>query len=102
MAVRCEDEAGPFQAVPHPGTSWRPERCPARQPHEYVRNGTAKVLTLFRPADGRVRIAGATSVTNAVLRPWAKREWGTILAELPTPPRRPMRHGPRGTGGRSD
>ena len=25
------------------------------QPHEYIRNGTAKVLTLFHPADGRVR-----------------------------------------------
>jgi hypothetical protein len=85
LAVWCEDEAGPFQAVPHPGPSWQPEGRPARQPHEYVRNGTAKVLTLFRPADGRVRIAGATSVTNAVLHPWAKRELDAILAELPAP-----------------
>jgi DDE superfamily endonuclease len=86
LAVWCEDEAGPFQAVPHPGTSWQPEGQPSRQPHEYIRNGTAKVLTLFRPADGHVRVEGATSVTNAVLHPWAKRELGAILAALPAPP----------------
>jgi hypothetical protein len=83
LEVWCEDEAGPFQAVPHPGPSWQPEGRPARQPHEYVRNGTAKVLTLFRPADGRVRVEGVTSCTNAVLHPWAKRELAAIVAELP-------------------
>jgi hypothetical protein len=86
LAVWCEDEAGPFQAVPHPGPSWQPEGHPARQPHEYVREGTAKVLTLFRPADGRVRMQGATSVTNAILHPWAQRELTAILAELPAAP----------------
>ena len=30
LEVWCEDEAGPFQAVPHPGASWRPEGRPAR------------------------------------------------------------------------
>ena len=84
LEVWCEDEAGPFQTVPHPGASWQPEGHPARQPHEYVRNGTAKVMTLFRPADGRVRMAGTISVTNAMLHPWAKRELTAILAELPT------------------
>lgn len=72
--------------MPHPGTSWQPEGHPARQPHEYVRSGAAKVLTLFRPADGRVRVGGATSVTSAVLHPWMKRELAAVLAELPTPP----------------
>jgi hypothetical protein len=86
LAVWREDEAGPFQTVPHDGPSWQPEGRPARQPHEYVRDGTAEVLTLFRPADGRVRVGGATSVTNAVLHPWAKRELTAILAELPAPP----------------
>jgi hypothetical protein len=86
LAVWCEDEAGPFQAIPHPGASWRPEAHPARQPHEYVRGGTAKVLTLFRPADGRVRIEGTRTCPNAVLHPWLKQELGEILAELPTPP----------------
>jgi hypothetical protein len=85
-AVWCEDEAGPFQAVPHPGSSWRPEGRPARRPHEYVRGGTAKVLTLFRPADGRVRVEGATTCPNAVLHPWLKRELSATLAELPAPP----------------
>ena len=86
LEVWCEDEAGPFQAVPHPGPSWQPEGHPVRQSHEYVRGGTAKVLTLFRPADGRVVVEGATAVTNAVLHPWAMRELAAILAELPDPP----------------
>ncbi len=85
LAVWCEDEAGPFQAVPRPGASWQPAGRPARQPHEYVRGGTAKVLTLFRPADGRVRIEGATACPNAVLHPWLKREVSAIVAELAAP-----------------
>ena len=88
LDVWCEDEAGPFQTVPYPGASWQPEDHPARQPHEYIRSGTAEVMTLFHPADGRVRIGGTISMTNAVLHPWAKRELTAILAELPTlPPR---------------
>jgi hypothetical protein len=86
LEVWCEDEAGPFQAVPHPGESWRPQGDPARQPHEYIRGGTAKVLTLFRPADGHVRVEGATTCPNAVLHPWLKRELAAIVAALPTPP----------------
>jgi hypothetical protein len=86
LAVWCEDEAGPFQAIPHPGSSWQPEGHPARQPHEYVRGGTAKVLTLFRPSDGRVRVEGTTTCPNAVLHPWLKRELSAILAELPALP----------------
>ena len=42
LAVWCQDEAGPFQAVPHPGGSWRPQGQPATRPHEYVRGGTLK------------------------------------------------------------
>ena len=34
------------QAIPQPGASWQPEGAPARQPHEYLREGTAKLLTL--------------------------------------------------------
>src|SRR5438552_196283 len=85
-AVWCCDQAGPFQTVPQPGQSWQPEGEPARQPHEYVRNGTAKVLTLFHPASGRVRVEGATSCPNTVLHPWLKRELTAVLAELPAPP----------------
>src|SRR5437763_1378643 len=85
LPVWCADQAGPFQAIPHPGQSWRPEGDPARLPHEYVRGGTAKVLTLFHPADGRVRVEGARSCTNAVLHGWLKRELADILAGLPAP-----------------
>jgi transposase len=85
LSVWCCDEAGPFQAVPHPGQSWQPQGEPARQPHEYIRNGTAKVLTLFHPASGRVRIRGVTNCPNEVLHPWLKRELSEILAGLPEP-----------------
>jgi hypothetical protein len=87
LSVWCCDQAGPFQTVPQPGQSWQPEGEPARQPHEYVRNGTAKVLTLFHPASGRVRVEGATSCPNSVLHPWLKRELSEILAGLPELPR---------------
>jgi hypothetical protein len=64
-----QDEAGPYRTMPYPGESWEPEGDPARQPHEYVRNGTAKLLTLFRPATGAVRAKGVTSAPNTVLHP---------------------------------
>ena len=85
LAVWCEDEAGPYQAIPHPGAGWRPVGEPARQPHEYVRGGTAKLLTLFRPATGEVRATGVTSTLNSVLHPWLQAELTAILATLPVP-----------------
>ncbi len=85
MPVWCQDEAGPYQTVPHPGAGWSPVGEPARQPHEYVRNGTAKLLTLFRPATGEVRARGVTSAPNAVLHPWLKRELAAILAGMSEP-----------------
>jgi DDE superfamily endonuclease len=83
VAVWGEDEAGPFQTLPYPGATWRPEGCPSRQPHEYVRRGTAKLLTLFHPATGEVRAKGVTSCTNAVLHPWLKAELEAVVAQLP-------------------
>ncbi|CAA9578683.1 MAG: hypothetical protein AVDCRST_MAG88-3077, partial [uncultured Thermomicrobiales bacterium] len=44
VQVWCQDEAGPYQAIPQPGAGWRPVGCPARRPHEYLRGGTAKLL----------------------------------------------------------
>lgn len=85
LAVWTQDEAGPFQTVPYPGGSWQPAGFPAHQPHEYVRDGTAKLLTLFPPASGRVRVTGVTSCTNAVLHPWLQAELAAILAALPAP-----------------
>ena len=78
----CEDEAGPYQAIPQPGASWQPEGHPALQPHEYERGGTAKLLTLFRPTTGQIWAKGVTSATNEVLHPWLKGELSTILAGI--------------------
>ena len=83
LSVWCEDEAGPFQAVPHPGGSWQPREHPATQPHEYIRGGTTKILTLFHPATGQVRLQPAPRCTNAVLHPWLRERLRAILAELP-------------------
>jgi transposase len=81
--VWCADEAGPFQAVPHPGSSWRPQGHPATQPHEYVRGGTCKILTLFHPATGRVHLRPVVSCTNPVLHGWLKETLTAIVAALP-------------------
>ena len=86
MAVWGEDEAGPFQTIPYPGQQWCPAGRPARYPHEHMRNGTAKLLTLFHPASGAVRVKGVTSCNNAVLHGWLRTELTTILETLPTPP----------------
>lgn len=83
LAVWDQDEAGPYQTLPYPGAGWRPGGHPARRPHEYVRDGTAKLLTLFHPATGQVRVKGVTSTTNAVLHGWLKDELTAILATLP-------------------
>jgi transposase len=79
----CQDEAGPYQAIPQPGQSWQPVSKPRRQPHEYLRGGTAKLLTLFRPATGEVRAKGVPRAPNAVLHPWLKQELLQVLEELP-------------------
>jgi hypothetical protein len=86
LSVWCCDQAGPFQTVPQPGQSWQPEGDPARQPHEYIRNGTAKVLTLFHPRSGQVDVEGVTSCPNEVLHGWLKQELSVVLGRLPEPP----------------
>lgn len=80
-----QDEAGPYQTKPQPGASWAPEGEPQRQPHEYLRAGTAKLLALFRPATGDLRARAVTSAPNAVLHPWLKGELEQVLATLPAP-----------------
>jgi hypothetical protein len=85
VPVWCQDEAGPYQAIPQPGSSWQPVGQPHRQPHEYIRGGTAKLLTLFRPATGEVRAKGVTHAPNAVLHPWLQGALLPVLAALPTP-----------------
>jgi hypothetical protein len=86
LTVWAEDEAGPYQTVPYPGESWQPESHPIHQPHEYIRNGTAKMLTLFHPATGKVRVKGVTQSTNTILHPWLKEQVAEILKTLPEKP----------------
>jgi hypothetical protein len=69
--------------VPYPGASWQPQGDPARQAHEYIRAGTAKLLTLFRPATGEVRAQGVRNAPNTVLHPWLQDHLTQILATLP-------------------
>jgi len=70
LAVWNQDEAGPYQAIPQAGASWQPLGQAARQPHEYERAGTAKLLTLLHPATGQVRVQGVISSANVVLHLW--------------------------------
>ena len=88
LAVWTEDEAGPFQTIPVPGQQWRPAEQPARYPHEHIRDGTAKLLTLFHPRTGEVRVHGVPSCTNVVLHGWLECELEAVLATLPAPPAR--------------
>jgi len=85
LAVWTTDQAGPFQTRPYLGVSWAPEAHPDLLPHEFVRNGTAKLLTLFHPSDGQVRVKGVQHCTNSVLHPWLKQELTEILNALPAP-----------------
>jgi len=83
LAVWNQDEAGPYQAVPQAGASWQLVSHPVHQPHEYVRGGTAKLLTLLHPATGQVRVKGVSSSANAVLHPWLREQLSAIIDELP-------------------
>jgi len=80
MEATSGQEAGPVSRV-----NWvliPAKSTPARQPHEERRGGTAKLLTLFRPATGEVRAQGVTSAANAVLHPWLQQEVTHVLAGL--------------------
>lgn len=84
LLLWCQDEAGPFTTEPYDGASWEREGHPAHQPHEYLPDGTAKLLTLLHPTSGQVRVKGVRSTTNAVLHAWLKAELTTILAAEPS------------------
>jgi DDE superfamily endonuclease len=92
VPVYCQDEAGPYQAIPQPGESWQPLEQPALLPHEYIRGGTAKLLTLLRPATGEVWAKGVTNAPNAVLHPWLQTTLAQVLAAQPAPPPLPVDH----------
>ena len=54
-------------------------------PHEYVRGGTCKILTLFHPTRGQVHLQPASSRANPVLHGWLKDRLEVILATMPAP-----------------
>lgn len=85
IAVWCEDEAGPYGTIPYPGASWQPESTPACYSHEYAREGTAKLITLFHPKTGEVRVKGVTNTRNTTLHEWLQTELTAILTTLPEP-----------------
>lgn len=85
LAVWTEDEAGPYGTHPYKTATWQPQGEPLEQPHEYLPNGTAKILTLFHPADGQVRVKGVESTPNKVLQSWLKENLTEILVDLPPP-----------------
>jgi len=89
LAVWCHDEAGPYQAIPQPGRGGATLLQPPRLPHEYIRGGTAKLLTLCHPATGAVRAQGVTNAPNTVLHPWLQEELVAILDALPPLPATP-------------
>jgi len=86
LPVWTQDEAGPYPTIPYPGQHWQPEGAPGKHPHEYAKNGTAKMLTLFHPATGKVRVKGVTTCPNANLHEWLHQELTQILASVPAPP----------------
>jgi hypothetical protein len=90
LPVFCQDEAGPYQAIPQPGPSWQPIGEPATQPHEWVRGGTVKLLTLFRPALGKLWGEPVEHTPNEVLHPWLRKELTAILDALPAPTTPPL------------
>jgi hypothetical protein len=71
--------------MPYPGHSWQAHGSAQRQAHEYQRNGTAKLLTLFHPASGQLRAHGVRQCPNAVLHAWLKQEMTVVLSTLPAP-----------------
>src|ERR1044071_8391019 len=83
LAVWTQDEAGPFQTVAYAGNNWQENGLPLRQPSEYIRNGTAKLLTLFHPKDGKLQAKGVRSCTNIILHEWLKKELSEIVESLP-------------------
>ena len=85
VSVWCEDEAGPYGTQPYAGASWQLENQAAHRPHEYFREGTAKMITLLHPKTGEVRVKGVTNTRNETLHTWLKAELSDILAPLPDP-----------------
>src|SRR4029453_12759403 len=65
------------------GVRWQRETQARPLAHAYIRNGTAKLMTLFCPATGAVRVRGTRRCTNVVLHHWLHEACLAILAALP-------------------
>ncbi|MFK7849027.1 MAG: transposase [Rhodothermales bacterium] len=83
LAISCADQAGPFQTIPYPGRRWCKETKACQIDYEYIRNGTAKLMTLFLPATGEVRVKGTRRCRNVDLHPWMKEQLSALLQTLP-------------------
>ena len=83
LAVWVEDEAGPYQTTPYCRRKAGSRKViPVHQPHEYIRNGTAKMVTLISSGHWGGAVQGVTQSTNAILHPWIKEQIGEILKDL--------------------
>ena len=81
----CEDEAGPYQAIPQPGEDWHREGHPTAAPRVRARRHrqTADAVSSGdRGGAGR----GVLSAPNAVLHPWLQDELQSILDQLDKTP----------------
>jgi hypothetical protein len=69
IAVCCEDEARPYGTEPYCASSWQCKGKPVPYSNDYFREGTVKMLTLFHPNTGEVRVKGVTNARNDTLHP---------------------------------
>lgn len=83
IAIWCFDEAGRYATQPYPTSSWQPSGQPAHRSPTYIPNGTAKLLTLFHPVDGTVRVKGVERCPNTVLHAWLIQELEEIISAFP-------------------
>lgn len=60
--------------------------APAHRPRACIRGGTAKPLTLSRPATGTARADPVAGAPNAIPHPWLRAEAAATLAESPPVP----------------
>ena len=84
LSVWNQDEAGPYQTKPYPGSSWHPKKNHNDSPMNTFGTERPNPDT-FHPASGKARVKGVTSSANAILHPWLKEELSMILQTLPPP-----------------
>src|SRR3954471_2816781 len=85
LSVWYADEAGPFQAVPHPGVSWQPREHPAQQPHEDIRGGTTPCRIPGYPGSRANTRPSNRTKTSAAAQPRAASRGILAAARTPGP-----------------